>query len=199
MTNSLLCDDEILSQEKEIMMNKEEFEEIYELEKLYQTEIDKQRALIPPEEIEERMLKLKTKAQYGIKMFNLYKEPIDLFLMINDYLDTAKKDGEKPTLPGLLVHLNMTKQQMSEMLEIGDEFSRVLSMGLLKIEALLLDMGLSKKLDNRILSLALKNYHGLSEKIQTEEKFDYNHKIQVIIKPAITEELDLDDRIIEME
>jgi len=64
MTNSLLCDDEILSQEKEIMMNKEEFEEIYELEKLYQTEIDKQRALIPPEEIEERMLKLKTKAQY---------------------------------------------------------------------------------------------------------------------------------------
>jgi len=180
-------------------MNKEEFEEIYELEKLYQTEIDKQRALIPPEEIEERMLKLKTKAQYWIKMFNLYKEPIDLFLMINDYLDTAKKDWEKPTLPWLLVHLNMTKQQMSEMLEIWDEFSRVLSMWLLKIEALLLDMWLSKKLDNRILSLALKNYHWLSEKIQTEEKFDYNHKIQVIIKPAITEELDLDDRIIEME
>lgn len=136
--------------------------------------------------------------EHWLKLFNVYKEPIDLWLMINDYLDTvSKKMDEKPTVPWLLVHLNLNKKQMNDLLNIGDAFSQVMSMGLLKIESILLNMWLNRKLDNKILSLALKNYHWLSEKTWNDNSSDESLKISFIIKPNIV--WDVDDRIIEVE
>ena len=64
-----------------------------------------------------------------MQLFTVYKEPVDLYLMINDYLETTQKDTtDNPTLPGLLVHLNITKKQMEDLLELNDEFAQVMSM-----------------------------------------------------------------------
>lgn len=175
-----------------------ELDEIKALQEEYDEMMNRQWKMIPADEIEERLLKLKTMNEHWLKLFSVYKEPIDLRLMINDYLDTvSKKMDEKPTVPWLLVHLNLNKKQMKEILEIWDAFSQVMSMGLLKIESILLNMGLNKKLDNKILSLALKNYHWLSEKLSDDKPSDESLKISFIIKPNIV--WDVDDRIIEVE
>lgn len=86
---------------------------------------------------------------------------------------------------------------MKELLDIWDDYTHVLNMGMLKIESLLVSKWLKKEVDSKTLWLVLKNYHWLSERVEEVKTERHEHTISVIVKPPITWEVD--DRIIEVE
>lgn len=171
--------------------------EIMELQRQFEKEYERDWKLIPADQVEERMIKLKTLISWGIKLFSVYREPVDLRLMINDYLEETQRRNEVPSIPWMLVHLNLSKKQMKELLDIGDDYTHVLNMGMLKIESLLVAKWLKKEVDSKTLWLILKNYHWLSERVEEVKTERHEHTISVIVKPPITWEVD--DRIIEVE
>lgn len=171
--------------------------EIMELQRQFEKEYERDWKLIPADQVEERMIKLKTLISWGIKLFSVYREPVDLRLMINDYLEDTQSKNEVPSIPWMLVHLNLSKKQMKELLDIWDDYTHVLNMGMLKIESLLVSKWLKKEVDSKTLWLVLKNYHWLSERVEEVKTERHEHTISVIVKPPITWEVD--DRIIEVE
>jgi hypothetical protein len=171
--------------------------EIMELQRQFEKEYERDWKLIPADQVEERMVKLKTLISWGIKLFSVYREPVDLRLMINDYLEDTQSKNEVPSIPWMLVHLNLSKKQMKELLDIWDSYTHVLNMGMLKIESLLVSKWLKKEVDSKTLWLVLKNYHWLSERVEEVKTERHEHTISVIVKPPITWEVD--DRIIEVE
>lgn len=170
--------------------------EIMELQRQFEKEYERDWKLIPADQVEERMIKLKTLISWGIKLFSVYREPVDLRLMINDYLEETQRRNEVPSIPWMLVHLNLSKKQMKELLDIWDDYTHVLNMGMLKIESLLVSKWLKKEVDSKTLWLVLKNYHWLSERVEEVKTERHEHTISVIVKPPITWEVD--DRIIEV-
>lgn len=128
---------------------------------------------------------------------NLYKEPWDMWLMINDYLTTVQQNKDIPTIPWLLLHLGIRKEQFREILSVWDAYSAVLSDWLLKIEDILLSMWLKSEISSKILPLYLKNYHWYTEKTETTEIKKKINQVNIVVKPAIPD--DIDNRIIDVE
>lgn len=197
MTNYLQKDEATESLMLENSEQISEQNEIMELQRQFEKEYERDWKLIPADQVEERMIKLKTLISWGIKLFSVYREPVDLRLMINDYLEETQRRNEVPSIPWMLVHLNLSKKQMKELLDIGDDYTHVLNMGMLKIESLLVSKWLKKEVDSKTLWLILKNYHWLSERVEEVKTERHEHTISVIVKPPITWEVD--DRIIEVE
>lgn len=197
MTNYLQRDEETESLMLENSEQISEQNEIMELQRQFEKEYERDWKLIPADQVEERMIKLKTLISWGIKLFSVYREPVDLRLMINDYLEDTQSKNEVPSIPWMLVHLNLSKKQMKELLDIWDDYTHVLNMGMLKIESLLVSKWLKKEVDSKTLWLVLKNYHWLSERVEEVKTERHEHTISVIVKPPITWEVD--DRIIEVE
>lgn len=197
MTNYMQRDEETESLMLENSEQISEQNEIMELQRQFEKEYERDWKLIPADQVEERMIKLKTLISWGIKLFSIYREPVDLRLMINDYLEDTQSKNEVPSIPWMLVHLNLSKKQMKELLDIWDDYTHVLNMGMLKIESLLVSKWLKKEVDSKTLWLVLKNYHWLSERVEEVKTERHEHTISVIVKPPITWEVD--DRIIEVE
>lgn len=197
MTNYMQKDEETESLMLENSEQISEQNEIMELQRQFEKEYERDWKLIPADQVEERMIKLKTLISWGIKLFSVYREPVDLRLMINDYLEDTQSKNEVPSIPWMLVHLNLSKKQMKELLDIWDSYTHVLNMGMLKIESLLVSKWLKKEVDSKTLWLVLKNYHWLSERVEEVKTERHEHTISVIVKPPITWEVD--DRIIEVE
>lgn len=197
MTNYMQRDEETESLMLENSEQISEQNEIMELQRQFEKEYERDWKLIPADQVEERMIKLKTLISWGIKLFSVYREPVDLRLMINDYLEDTQSKNEVPSIPWMLVHLNLSKKQMKELLDIWDDYTHVLNMGMLKIESLLVSRWLKKEVDSKTLWLVLKNYHWLSERVEEVKTERHEHTISVIVKPPITWEVD--DRIIEVE
>lgn len=197
MTNYMQRDEETESLMLENNEQISEQNEIMELQRQFEKEYERDWKLIPADQVEERMIKLKTLISWGIKLFSVYREPVDLRLMINDYLEDTQSKNEVPSIPWMLVHLNLSKKQMKELLDIWDDYTHVLNMGMLKIESLLVSKWLKKEVDSKTLWLVLKNYHWLSERVEEVKTERHEHTISVIVKPPITWEVD--DRIIEVE
>ena len=197
MTNYMQRDEETESLMLENNEQISEQNEIMELQRQFEKEYERDWKLIPADQVEERMIKLKTLISWGIKLFSVYREPVDLRLMINDYLEDTQSKNEVPSIPWMLVHLNLSKKQMKELLDIWDSYTHVLNMGMLKIESLLVSKWLKKEVDSKTLWLVLKNYHWLSERVEEVKTERHEHTISVIVKPPITWEVD--DRIIEVE
>lgn len=197
MTNYMQRDEETESLMLENNEQISEQNEIMELQRQFEKEYERDWKLIPADQVEERMVKLKTLISWGIKLFSVYREPVDLRLMINDYLEDTQSKNEVPSIPWMLVHLNLSKKQMKELLDIWDDYTHVLNMGMLKIESLLVSKWLKKEVDSKTLWLVLKNYHWLSERVEEVKTERHEHTISVIVKPPITWEVD--DRIIEVE
>ncbi len=197
MTNYMQRDEETESLMLENSEQISEQNEIMELQRQFEKEYERDWKLIPADQVEERMVKLKTLISWGIKLFSVYREPVDLRLMINDYLEDTQSKNEVPSIPWMLVHLNLSKKQMKELLDIWDSYTHVLNMGMLKIESLLVSKWLKKEVDSKTLWLVLKNYHWLSERVEEVKTERHEHTISVIVKPPITWEVD--DRIIEVE
>ncbi len=197
MTNYMQRDEETESLMLENSEQISEQNEIMELQRQFEKEYERDWKLIPADQVEERMVKLKTLISWGIKLFSVYREPVDLRLMINDYLEDTQSKNEVPSIPWMLVHLNLSKKQMKELLDIWDDYTHVLNMGMLKIESLLVSKWLKKEVDSKTLWLVLKNYHWLSERVEEVKTERHEHTISVIVKPPITWEVD--DRIIEVE
>mgnify|MGYP006894373185 FL=1 len=197
MTNYMQRDEETESLMLENSEQISEQNEIMELQRQFEKEYERDWKLIPADQVEERMIKLKTLISWGIKLFSVYREPVDLRLMINDYLEDTQSKNEVPSIPWMLVHLNLSKKQMKELLDIWDDYTHVLNMGMLKIESLLVSKWLKKEVDSKTLWLVLKNYHWLSERVEEVKTERHEHTISVIVKPPITWEVD--DRIIEVE
>lgn len=197
MTNYMQRDEETESLMLENSEQISEQNEIMELQRQFEKEYERDWKLIPADQVEERMIKLKTLISWGIKLFSVYREPVDLRLMINDYLEDTQSKNEVPSIPWMLVHLNLSKKQMKELLDIWDSYTHVLNMGMLKIESLLVSKWLKKEVDSKTLWLVLKNYHWLSERVEEVKTERHEHTISVIVKPPITWEVD--DRIIEVE
>lgn len=197
MTNYMQKDEATESLMPENSEQISEQNEIMELQRQFEKEYERDWKLIPADQVEERMIKLKTLISWGIKLFSVYREPVDLRLMINDYLEDTQSKNEVPSIPWMLVHLNLSKKQMKELLDIWDDYTHVLNMGMLKIESLLVSKWLKKEVDSKTLWLILKNYHWLSERVEEVKTERHEHTISVIVKPPITWEVD--DRIIEVE
>lgn len=197
MTNYMQKDEATESLMLENSEQISEQNEIMELQRQFEKEYERDWKLIPADQVEERMIKLKTLISWGIKLFSVYREPVDLRLMINDYLEDTQSKNEVPSIPWMLVHLNLSKKQMKELLDIWDDYTHVLNMGMLKIESLLVSKWLKKEVDSKTLWLVLKNYHWLSERVEEVKTERHEHTISVIVKPPITWEVD--DRIIEVE
>jgi len=197
MTNYMQRDEETESLMLENSEQISEQNEIMELQRQFEKKYERDWKLIPADQVEERMVKLKTLISWGIKLFSVYREPVDLRLMINDYLEDTQSKNEVPSIPWMLVHLNLSKKQMKELLDIWDSYTHVLNMGMLKIESLLVSKWLKKEVDSKTLWLVLKNYHWLSERVEEVKTERHEHTISVIVKPPITWEVD--DRIIEVE
>lgn len=197
MTNYMQKDEATESLMLENSEQISEQNEIMELQRQFEKEYERDWKLIPADQVEERMIKLKTLISWGIKLFSVYREPVDLRLMINDYLEDTQSKNEVPSIPWMLVHLNLSKKQMKELLDIWDDYTHVLNMGMLKIESLLVSKWLKKEVDSKTLWLILKNYHWLSERVEEVKTERHEHTISVIVKPPITWEVD--DRIIEVE
>lgn len=142
-------------------------------------------------------MQLKTLNKWGYKLFSVYEEPLDMRLMVNDYLETARENYDVPSIPGMLVHLNLNKKQFSELMQLEDQYTQVLSMGMLKIESLLISMWLQKKLESKTLGLVLKNYHWLVDKVEEVRTHKHEHSVSVIVKPSIEDKVD--GRIIDVE
>lgn len=196
MTNYMQKDEATESLMLENSEQISEQNEIMELQRQFEKEYERDWKLIPADQVEERMIKLKTLISWGIKLFSVYREPVDLRLMINDYLEDTQSKNEVPSIPWMLVHLNLSKKQMKELLDIWDDYTHVLNMGMLKIESLLVSKWLKKEVDSKTLWLVLKNYHWLSERVEEVKTERHEHTISVIVKPPITWEVD--DRIIEV-
>lgn len=197
MTNYMQKDEATESLMLENSEQISEQNEIMELQRQFEKEYERDWKLIPADQVEERMIKLKTLISWGIKLFSVYREPVDLRLMINDYLEDTQSKNEVPSIPWMLVHLNLSKKQMKELLDIWDDYTHVFNMGMLKIESLLVSKWLKKEVDSKTLWLVLKNYHWLSERVEEVKTERHEHTISVIVKPPITWEVD--DRIIEVE
>lgn len=137
------------------------------------------------------------KTKKSIWFMNLYQEPWDLWLMINDYLATIQEQKDIPTIPWLLLHLGISKEKFKEVLWVGDAYSEVLSQWLLKIEDILLSKWLKSQITSKILPLYLKNYHWYTEKSETTEVKKHINQVNIVVKPAIPD--DIDNRIIDVE
>lgn len=133
----------------------------------------------------------------NVWVLNLYQEPWDMWLMINDYLKEMQDSMSIPTVPWLLLHLGISKEKMKEILWIGDAYSDVLSQWLLKIEDILLSKWLESEITSKILPLYLKNYHWYTEKTETTEVKKKINQVNIVVKPAIPD--DIDNRIIDVE
>ena len=133
----------------------------------------------------------------NIGVLNLYQEPGDMWIMINDYLQDTQEKKLLPSVPGLLLHLGISKDKMKELLWIGDAYSDVLSQWLLAIENVLLSKWLTSEITSKILPLYLKNYHWYTEKSEQTIQKKESKTVNIIVKPAIPD--DIDNRLLDVE
>lgn len=207
MKNSLSNDDltpflNQLGQEETRQLNEmthEETTELKELEKKREKKYEPARGLVPEEIKQSRLEELKRKQQVHkvIWVFNLYQEPGDLYLMINDYLESCELNKVLPSVPWMLKYIWISKDKMKELLEIWDAYSEVVKEWLLAIEDVLLRKWLTSEITSKILPLYLKNYHWYTEKSEQTIQKKEQSTVNIIVKPAITD--DIDWRLIDIE
>lgn len=173
---------------------------IANLNEEFNNKIESNWKLPNPIEKQQLLWEMKEKNKTWLTLFQVYRTPLDLWLMINDYLENIENKKEIPTLPWLLSHISISKKKKNEILEIWDEFSEVLQMWLLKIEEVLLQKWLSKKLDSRLLWMVLKNYHWLKDNVEITQTEKKEHTVNIIVKPALNEDntKNINSKIIDM-
>ena len=177
--------------ESEDLDEKSETNDLMTLRKEREKKHEPKRNLLHEEQREERLISLRTKQSLWRKgFFNIYKEPWDLWLMINDYLEQSQADNVLPSVPWMLKHLGVSKEKMKEIIWIGDAYSEVFKEWLLSIEDILLRKWLTNEITSKILPLYMKNYHWYTEKSeQTIEKKE-THAVNIIVQPQITDKID---------